>query len=522
MSRKLFKAVASISLMTFISRILGFVRDLIAANVFGATSAVDAFYIAFKIPNFMRNLFAEGAFSQAFIPVLTHLQQTKDKAEVQIFVRHMAGLLSSVLLMVTIAGVAFAPVLVHLFAPGLDPYRFHLAVEMLRITFPYLMLISLTAMSGAILNCYGIFVIPALTPAFLNICLIFSAFGVTRYLSVPVKAQAWGVFIAGIVQFCFQLPWLHRIGFLQLPKLNWRDNQVSQVLKRMLHALFGASMSQLSILLNTIIASFLAVGSVSWLYYSERLAYFPLGVFGVALATVILPRLSRLNAVQSQNTISDTIDWGLSCNLLIGIPASLMMLFLSGPLVVTLFQHGKFNIHDVFMTQRCVMAYALGLQAFMLIKTLSSVFYAKHDVKTPVKITSFSLVLNMIFSVLLMHPLAHVGLALASSLSSWMNVTIMLVILSRRGIYQLKRKWFKFLFQLVVANTVLSVFLIWSAGNIDKWIAWGSKARCYNLLWIMIASMILYLVSLWLCRLRLHHLKINDEPINPAVNQTIS
>ncbi len=488
--------------MTFISRILGFVRDLIAAQIFGATAAVDAFYIAFRIPNFMRNLFAEGSFSQAFVPVLSDYRQNHTSDETRVFISRMAGSLSLVLLIVTILGVLNSSTIVHIFAPGLDPLRFQLASHMLSITFPYLMLISLTAFVGAILNSYGKFSIPALTPALLNICLIATAFGVTRYFAVPVEAQAWGVLLAGFVQFFFQLPALRRIHFLVRPRLFWRDRGVQRVLKLMIPAIFGASIAQLSLLLNTVFASFLVVGSVSWLYYSERLAYFPLGVFGVALATVILPQLARHHASESKKEFSQTLDWGLRCNLLIGLPASLAMLLLSGPLIVSLFHYGKFNLHATLMTQKSVVAYSFGLLAFMLVKVLSSACYAKQDVKTPVKITVVALSINIILSAILIWPLAHAGLALASSLSSWVNVVILWIVLHRRGIAKTQSGWFAFLCQLFFANGVLAIFLWKASGETLQWIAWNWHQRLGHLSLLGISAIALYVLCLYASGLR--------------------
>ena len=366
MAKSLFRSASVVSLMTFISRILGFVRDLIAAQCFGVNAGVDAFYIAFKIPNFMRNLFAEGAFSQAFIPVLSDYRQTKTKTEVALFIRHMSASLIIALTVITLIALVTTPYIIKLFAPGLDPYRFYLASKMLKITFPYLMLISLSAFVGSILNSYGKFAIPALTPALLNICLIITAYSLARYFAVPVESQAWGILIAGFVQLIFQLPSLRRIGFLVWPKFYGDNVGVKRVYKLIIPALIGSSFAQISILLNTILASFLTIGSISWLYYSERLAYFPLGVFGVALLTVVLPKLSSQHAISSKEGFADVLDWGLRCNLLIGVPAAISMLVLSAPLIICLFFYGKFSAHDVLMTQKSVIAYGVGLPAFML------------------------------------------------------------------------------------------------------------------------------------------------------------
>ena len=498
MKNNLLKSVSLVSLMTLISRILGFVRDLVAAQLFGVTASVDAFYIAFKIPNFMRSLFAEGAFSQAFIPILADYQQKNSKEDVQIFISHIAGLLGLSLLLVTFLGILGAKNLIILFAPGLDNFRLMLATEMLQITFPYLMFISLTAFSGAILNSYGKFGIPSFTPALLNISLIFTAFGMSHWFTIPVKSQAWGVLIARFIQFFCQLIALYRIGFLVKPRIFLKDEGVKRVLKLIVPSLFGASMGQISILLNTVLASFLVTGSITWLYYSERLAYFPLGVFGVALATVILPHLSRQHSSQSSGEFAAALDWGIRWNLIIGIPATLTMIILSGPLVISLFQYGKFTLHDVLMTQKSVIAYAFGLQAFMLNKLLSSAFYAKQDIKTPVKVTIISLVINMGLSFILIQPLAHTGLALASSLSSWLNIIILWSILKYRKVYFMQSGWGKFIVQLTVSNCIVGVFLWYFSNNIETWILWSWVHRFLHLLFLGGGSLIIYLVCLWL------------------------
>lgn len=507
MSKALFKSTSVVASMTLLSRILGFVRDIITASMFGATAAVDAFYIAFKIPNFMRGLFAEGSFSTAFIPTLAEYKQTKSQKEVTEFIAHITGVLSLILLAVSIAGILGSKGLVSLFAPGLDPYRFQLASEMLRVTFPYLMLISLTALVGAILNCYGLFWVPAFTPALLNICLIGTAFVIAHYFKVPVEAQAWGVLLAGFLQLGFQLPFLKQLNLLLKPRFNWRDPGVQKVLKLMLPVLFGSSIGQISLLLNTIFASFLVAGSVTWLYYSDRLAYFPLGVFGIALLTVVLPHLSRQHAAKTPEAFSSTLNWGLRCNLLIGIPASLTMLILSGPLIISLFHYGKFTDHDVFMTQRSVIAYSVGLQAFMLIKILAAAFYAQQNIRTPVRIGIIVLVVNMFLNALLILPLKHAGLALASSLSAWLNAGLLLQGLRTRGIFQWQSGWLIFTLRLVFANGMLGLFLYWAAAALPIWLSWHWQQRFWHILFLGVISILIYTSCLWLSGLRFRDLK---------------
>ncbi len=511
MSKILFKSVSLVSLMTFISRVLGFGRDLLAAQIFGVSASVDAFYIAFKIPNFMRNLFAEGAFSQAFVPVLSDFRQNKKNDEIRTFIQCMAASLIVILLIVTILGVLGSPYLISLFAPGLEPYSFGLASGMLRITFPYLMLISLSAFVGSVLNCYGIFAVPALTPALLNICLIATAYGFS-HLTTPVESQAWGVLIAGFVQLFFQIPFLNRIGILVIPKFRGHNEGVKRVLKLIIPALFGSSFAQISILLNTILASFLITGSITWLYYSERLAYFPLGVFGVALATVALPQLSRQHAAGSTEGFSSVLDWGLRCNLLIGIPAAITMLMLSGPLVICLFYYGKFTIHDVLMTQQSVIAYAIGLPAFMLAKILSSAFYSMQDTKTPVRISIISLIIGMSLSVILIIPLGHTGLALATGLSAWANVVCLWVLLFRKGIQRIKKGWLKFLMQLVFANSMILIFFWWDYNDIITWSSWNGAQRFIHIVLLGVGSIAIYVFFLWLCNMRLANFKALTIP----------
>lgn len=508
MSKILIKSTTLVSSMTFISRILGFVRDMLVAQIFGVNAAVDAFNVAFKIPNFMRNLFAEGSFSQAFVPVLSDYKKNRTQSEVLNFISHMVAVLGSILLVVTILGVLGAPLIIKIFGPGLDAYRFTLASEMLRVTFPYLMLISLTAFCGAILNTYGKFGVPAFTPALLNICLIATAFGITHYFAVPIEAQAWGVLLAGFVQFFFQLPFLYRIELFPKPSFNWRDEGVQRVLKLMLPALFGASVAQVSLLLNTIFASFLKVGSVTWLYYSERLAYFPLGVFGVALLTVVLPHLSRHHAGQSKEKFIATLNWGLRCNLLIGVPASLTMLVLAGPLVVSLFAYGKFTLHDVLMTRESVIAYSVGLQSFMLVKVLSAAFYARQDTKTPVRIAVVTVLISIILNALLIFPLAHAGLALASSIGSWFNTVILLITLYKRDIFRFQSGWGKFILRLLFANGIVAMFLWFGAGDILQWMSWHWPQRLLHILILGCSAILLYVAALWISGMRTEDFKI--------------
>ena len=377
MSRKLLKSAAVVSAMTTLSRVLGLVRDVVFARYFGAGMGTDAFFIAFKIPNFLRRLFAEGAFSQAFVPVLTEYKTRRTHDDVRGLSAHVVGTLGVMLFILTLIGVIAAPILVMAFAPGFigDQPRLDLTADMLRITFPYILFISLTALAGGILNSYGKFGVPALTPVLLNLVMIGAAIWVAPYMDPPIMALAWGVFVAGIVQLLFQLPFLYRMKLLGLPRWGWKDEGVSRILRLMVPALFGSSVVQINLLFDVLIASFLAAGSVSWLYYSDRLVEFPLGVFGIALATVILPKLSQRHAEQSQEHFSLTLDWALRWVVIIGTPAALGLFLLSGPLITTIFHYGEFNDHSVYMAKLSLMAYSLGLMGFILVKVLAPGYY---------------------------------------------------------------------------------------------------------------------------------------------------
>ena len=349
MAKSLMRSTTLFSCNTFFSRILGFVRDVVFAHYFGDSAAFDAFLVAFKIPNFMRRLFAEGAFSQAFVPVLSEYREQHSHQDVRNFINDMAGSLGAALLLVTVVAVLFAPVIISIFAPGFlhDVLRFSLATGMLRITFSYLLLISLTALCSAILNSYDSFGVPAFTPVLLNIVLIIMAVFVSAHFTTPEYALAWGIFIAGVVQLLFQLPFLQHKNLLPKPKIKFNDPGVRKVLKLMAPAIFGVSVAQISLLLDTIFASFLQTGSITWLYFSDRLMNFPLGVFGVAIATVVLPKLSRQHIGNNHVDYSKTLDWGLRLLLFVGIPSAVGILILAGPLLSTLFQGREFDAFAV-------------------------------------------------------------------------------------------------------------------------------------------------------------------------------
>ncbi|MFO7593139.1 MAG: murein biosynthesis integral membrane protein MurJ [Pseudomonadota bacterium] len=510
---RLLKSTAVFGSLTMVSRVLGLVRDMVFANLFGANGATDAFFVAFKIPNFFRRLFAEGAFSQAFVPVLSEYKSLRTKAEVRLLVANVSGTLGTVLLLLTLLAILGAYPLVSVFAPGFaleaDQEKYALTAEMLRITFPYLLLISLTALSAGILNSYGQFAVPAVTPVWLNVSLIGAAFWLPHYFDPSIVALAWGVFIAGIVQLLFQFPALMRLGLLPRPRWGWRDEGVRRIMRLMLPAIFGSSVAQINLLLDTVIASFLVTGSVTWLYYSDRLMEFPLGVFGIALGTVILPSLSQRHAESDPKSFSHTLDWALRWVLLIGMPAMLGLILLAGPMLTTLFQYGDFAQTDVKMASLSLMAYALGLLGFMLVKVLAPGFFARQDTRTPVRFAVYSFIANMVMNLLFVVPLAHMGvegahagLALATGLAAFVNAGLLFRRLRRDGIYRADPGWGLFALRVVAASLAMVLLLWWTRGVPADWFALDALGRALKLSGLIGAAAALYFTTLLLLGIR--------------------
>jgi len=500
----LLRSTGVVSAFTLLSRVLGLVRDVVVANLFGAGGGADAFFVAFKIPNFFRRLFAEGAFSQAFVPVLSEYRTQREHAEVRLLVSYTAGSLGGLLLGVTLLCVTFAPAVTFVFAPGFHdmPEKFGLASDMLRLTFPYLLLISLTALLGSALNSYGKFAMPAFTPVLLNVCLIASACLVAPLMDPPIMALAWGVMAAGVVQLVFQLPFVKQIDLLTVPRWGWSDPGVKRIMTLMLPALFGVSVAQINLLLDTVLASFLADGSVSWLYYSDRLMELPLGVFGIAIATVILPSLSRKHASQSGEAFSETLDWAVRMVLLIGLPAALALIVLAAPLLMTLFQYGEFAPSDVERASLSLQAYGLGLLGFMLVKVLAPGYFARQNTKTPVKVGIIAMVANMVLNLALILPLAHVGLALATSLSALLNAGLLWLGLRRERIYRAQPGWFLFGVRLTFSSLIMVVVIAFLNKDLDQWLLWGWQQRCAYLAFLVAAGIATYFGSLLVSGMR--------------------
>ncbi|MDP1717449.1 MAG: murein biosynthesis integral membrane protein MurJ, partial [Burkholderiales bacterium] len=404
----LLKTLATVSSMTLLSRILGFIRDAVIARVFGAGLATDAFFVAFKIPNLLRRLFAEGAFSQAFVPILAEYKHQRGGEQTRLLVDHVAGLLALALFVVTLLGIIAAPLIIYVSAPGFaaTPEKFDLTIALLRVTFPYILFISLTSLAGGILNTYSRFSVPAFTPVLLNLSFIAFALWAVPYFDPPIMALAWAVFFGGVLQLLFQVPFLLRIKLLPRFKLDFKDEGVWRVMRLMGPAVFGVSVAQVSLLINVIFASFLVTGSVSWLYYADRLMEFPAGMLGAALGTILLPSLARYHASQSQDDYSKLLDWGLRLTLVLAVPAAVALALLAVPLITTLFHYGAFTATDVFNTRNAVIAYSVGLVGLILVKVLAPGFYARQNIRTPVWIAIITVRATQVRNFICIWPLA--------------------------------------------------------------------------------------------------------------------
>lgn len=501
----LLKALATVGSMTFLSRVLGFVRDTLIARVFGAGIYTDAFFIAFKIPNLLRRLFAEGAFSQAFVPVLAEYKNRRGHDETHVLVNHVATLLGLAVFVVMVLGIIAAPWVVYLSAPGFhaSPDKFQLTVDLLRITFPYILFISLVSLAGGVLNTYSRFSVPAFTPVLLNLSFIVAALFFAPYFHPPVMVLAWAVFAGGMLQLAFQVPYLLKIGLVPRFSMNLHDEGVWRILKLMGPAVFGVSIAQLSLLINTIFASFLETGSVSWLYYADRLMEFPTGMLGVALGTILLPSLSKTHADGADGEYSKLLDWGLRLTFILALPAAVALAVLAVPLIATLFRYGQFNAHDLWMTREALMAYSLGLLGLILVKVLAPGFYARQNIKTPVKIAIFTLLATQVMNLMFIWQLKHAGLALAIGLGACMNAGLLYYHLRRSAIFQPQPGWHVFLLKLAVAVGAMALALWAGAGPADAWLHYAALEKLWRLSALVVVGAGVYFAVLWTLGFRL-------------------
>jgi putative peptidoglycan lipid II flippase len=526
-----FKSTSIVGAFTLLSRVTGLLRDMVYSRMFGAGVLMDAFLVAFKIPNFMRRLFAEGAFSQAFVPVVSEYRVQRPHDEVRELVDGAAGTLAWFLTVVTVVGVIAAPLLVLLFAPGfrVDEVKFDLTVEMLRWTFPYLLFISLAALAAGVLNSYGKFAVPALTSTLMNLVMILFAAWIAPSFERPGIVLAIGVFVAGVVQLAFQVPFLVKMGLLRRPRWRWNDEGVRKIGRLMLPAIFGSSVSQVALLLDVLIASFLATGSIAWLYYADRLMEFPLGVFSIALATVILPGLAAHHAAQSPERFTATLDWALRLVVIVVLPATAALIVLSGPLTVTIFHYGKFDEHDVRMASLALTAYATGLLAFSMVKVLAPGYFARQDTRTPVSIGIQALGVNMGLNLVVVLPLAliypdrpglHALLALNNAAGAWYNSTMLYRGLRKQGVLHHASGWRRMLGQVAAGNVVMIAFLWFVAGDTQRWIDMGAWSRAQWMTLLVVGGGGLYFGTLYVLGMRLHEVRVRPAGPQPPAPQS--
>lgn len=494
----LLKSLAAVSSMTMFSRVLGFARDAIVARIFGAGMATDAFFVAFKLPNLLRRIFAEGAFSQAFVPILAEYKSKQGEDATRVFVSYVSGLLTLALAIVTVIGMLAAPWVITITAPGFADTadKFALTTQLLRITFPYILLISLASLVGAILNTWNRFSVPAFAPTFLNVSMIGFALFAAPYFHPPVLALAWAVTVGGVLQLAYQLPYLKKIGMLVLPRINLKDAGAMRVVKQMGPAILGVSVSQISLIINTIFASFLVSGSVSWMYYADRLMEFPSGVLGVALGTILLPSLSKSFASGNHDEYCRLMDWGLRLCFLLALPSAVALGILAKPLTVALFQYGKFSAFDAAMTQRALVAYSVGLMGLIVVKVLAPGFYSRQDIKTPVKIAIVTLIMTQVMNLAFIGPLKHAGLSLSIGLAACLNAALLYWQLRKQKIFTPQPGWLTFLLRLVAAVVVMAAALLGVMHLMPEWSQGTMPFRLMRLLVVVVAGVVAYFATL--------------------------
>ena len=512
----LLRSTAVFSAMTLLSRIAGFVRDMVQAHLFGAGGIVDAFAVAYRIPNYLRRIFAEGSFASAFVPVLSELREKGDPAALKDFLDHVAGALCATVLVVSGLGMLAAPLVVALIAPGSldDPAKFGLTADLLRIVFPYLALVSMTALAGAVLNSFQRFALPAVTPVLHNLAVIAAMLLLSPLLAVPVTALAWGVLAAGVLQLVLLWPAMGRLGLRPRLRLDLRHEGVRRVGRLMLPTLFSSSVAQLNLIVGTVFASLLVDGSQSWLYYSDRLVEFPLGLFGVALATVILPHLSRRHAAEDAEGYANALDWGLRTVLLLAIPAALGLALLAEPLSVTMFERGEFSAADSRMTALSLVAMSLGIPGFMASKVLLSAFYARQDTRTPMRAAVATVLVNVALTAALVTPLwlgavpgAHAGIALATGLAGLANAWLLWRALRRQAHFTLAAGWGRHLLRILVASLALAAAVLGTVHLVGDLRAWSGAARWGLLLAEVAAGAAAYGLALMACGWRPRELR---------------
>lgn len=514
----LLKPLIRMSSITMFSRVLGFIRDTLIAQTFGASIMTDAFFIAFKLSNLLRRIFAEGTFHQIFLPLLSEYKYFNSKKEIRVFISRTFGLITMILMIIVSMGLLMAPWIISVAVPGFNNFseKFFITVLLFRIILPYILLISLTSFMGAILNTWNFFLIPACTPFFLSISMIiFMLSSDHLYFNPPIIGLAWSVIIGGIVQCIYYIPFLKKIDLLVLPKINFYDNKIQKICRSMGLVFIAVFSNQISLIINTILASFLEDGSISWMYYADKIMELPLGVIGVTLTTILLPCLSKFIAAGDNAKYFHLINWGIKLCCILGFPSAVILGVLSKPLIITLFQYGKFSEFDVVMTQYSVIAYSIGLPSLILIKILTSGFYARHDIKTPIRIIVITVIFTQFINIICIHTLKHVTFAFSASVGAWLNVGLLFWQFKKKYLFQLQSGWLFFFYQVIVALIVmcitiylgLSIFMPnWDQGHIFY--------KLFRIISILVVSISSYLIVLWFLGLRIKDFSFINKDSN--------
>ena len=500
---------AVVSSLTGLSRVFGLLRDVVVSYFLGAGPLADAFFVAFKVPNFFRRLFAEGAFQQAFIPVLADYRESQSESELQYFIRATAGSFATVLLVLSLLGSLFSTQLIHLFTFGAwaGEERSEAASTMLRVMFPYLGLISLTAFAGSVLNSYQKFAVTASAPILLSVCVIVAAVWAAMIMGHVAYAMAWGVLVAGLLQLIAHLPQLARLRMLKWPKWGFRHEGVRRILRLIVPGVYAASAGQINILVGTILCAQLTVGTVSWFYYADRIIQLPMALLAIALQTILLPNLSRLNRSGQARAFSETLQWGVCIGILIGLPASVALYYIAKPILATIFLRGAFQEADLAMTAVALQAFAIGLLPMVLTRVFGPAYFSREDMHTPFVYATVGVAVNILLSLSLFQWLGLLGIAYATTAAAFVNCMLLLRGLVKRGIFKASHSYWRFIVASVLGSVVMTATLWGLDPGFDIWVLGVEWKRALWLFALVLGGLTAYVVVCLVCGLRPRHLR---------------